>query len=169
MLAQVYLIEPEIAADTAQTASRNTTYLTIRERQALADKHGVGDLYRRFRDQASGRLFTNSMGPGSVALIVRIATGTRTILVMHLGESDQASGLKCRVNATRVMKYFGLNEEQVRACLPGTFQPMPASEWRSASMDKAEDWKGFKGCFRSVGEIETFMATLCPQPQRDDE
>lgn len=169
MLAQVYLIEPEIAADTAQTASRKTTYETVRERQALADKRGVGDLYRLFKDKASGRLSTISMGPGNVALTVRIENGTRTILVMHVGDSDQASGLKFRLNATRLMNHFGLSEEQIRESLPESAQVMPDSEWRGAATDKAEDWKGFKGHFRDISEIERFMAMLRSQPQRSDE
>ena len=168
MLAQVYLIEPEIAADTAQTASRKTTYQNVRERQALADERGVGDLYRLFKDKASGSLFTISMGPGNVALTIRIENGTRTILVMHVGESDQASGLKFRLNATRLMNHFGLSEGQIRENLPESAQAMPDSEWRGASTDKAEDWKGFKGHFRDIEEIERFMAMLCPQPQRSD-
>ena len=166
MLAQVYLIEPEIAADTAQTASRKTTYLSVRERQALADERGVGDLYRLFKDKASGSLFTNSMGAGNIALIVRVEDGTRTILVMHVGESDQTSGLRFRLNATRLMNHFGLSEEQIRECLPENVQDMPDSEWRGASTDKTADWKGFKGHFRDIDEVERFMAMLGPQPQR---
>lgn len=169
MLAQVYLIEPEIAADTAQTASRKTPYLSVRERQALAEVRGVGDLYRLFKDKASGSLFTNSMGPGNVALIVRVDNGTRTILVLHLGESDQASGLKFRLNATRLMKHFGLSEKQVRESLPQSAHDMPDSEWRGAATEKAENWRGLKGHFRDIEEIERFMAVLCPQPQRSDE
>lgn len=169
MLAQVYLIEPEIAADTAQTASRKTTYQTVGEMQALADKRGVGDLYRLFKDKASSNLFTNSMGPGNVALIVRVENGSRTILVMHVGESDQASGLKFRLNATRLMNHFGLGEEQIRECLPEGAQAMPESEWRGAATDRAEDWKGFKGHFCDVNEVERFMAMLRSQPQSSDE
>ncbi len=168
MLAQVYLIEPEIAADTAQTASRKTTYLNVRERQALADERGVGDLYRLFKDKASGSLFTESFGSRNVALIVRVENGTRTLLVMHVGESDQASGLKFRLNATRLMNHFRLSEGQIRKNLPESAQAMPDSEWRGASIDKAEDWKGFKGHFRDIEEIERFMAMLCPQPQGSD-
>ena len=169
MLAQVYLIEPEIAADTAQTASKKTIYMTVRERQALADERGVGDLYRLFKDKASGNLFTNSFGPENIGLIVRVEGGTRTILVMHLGESSETSGLKFRLNATRLMNYFGLSEEQIKASLPENAQTMPDTEWRAASTDKAEDWKGYKGHFRDVDEIERFTAILAPELQRSNE
>lgn len=166
MLAQVYLIEPEIAADTAQTASRKTTYVNVSERQALADKLGVGELYRLFKDKASGTLFTRWMGSGNVILLIRVEKVTRTILVMHLGESDQASGLKFRLNATRLMNHLGLNEREIRESLPESAQGMLASEWGGASTDNAEDWKGFKGHFRDTDEIERFMEMLCPQPER---
>ena len=163
-LAQVYLIEPEIAADTAQTASKKTTYMTVRERQSLADERGVGDLYRQFKDKASGNLFTNSIGPGRVGLFVRVGGVTRTILVMHLSESNEATGLKFRLNATRLLNYFEVNEEQVQGSLPEDVKPMSDSEWGGASTDKTKNWKGFKGNFRHDGEVKKFMAMLCQQP-----
>ena len=169
MLAQVYLIEPEIAADTGHTASRKTTYMTVRERQALADERGVGNLYRLFKDQASGNLSTRSLGPRYVGLNVRVKGGLRTILMVHLSESDQTSGLKFRLNATRLMNYFGLNLEQIRASLPENVETMPDTEWRGASTDKVEDWKGFKGHFRNEDEIKRFMAMLVLRPPRADE
>ena len=162
MLAQVYLIEPERAADTAQTASRRTTYSTVRERQTLAEERGVGDFYGLFKDKATGRLLTNSFGRGNVGLIARIEDRTLAILVMHLGESDQESGLMFRLNATRLTKHFGLSEEQIREGLPAKVQPMPDSEWRGAATDGEQDWQGFKGYFRSVEEIEKFMEMLRP-------
>ena len=169
MLAQVYLIEPEIAADTAQTAARKSTYVRVRERQALANERGVGELYRLFKDKASGSLFTRSMGPGRVILLVRIGKSTRTILVMHLGESDEASGLKFRMNATSLVNHLGLSEEEIREGLPEGAEDMPNSEWRGASTDNVDDWKGFKGHFRDADEIERFMAMLRSQPGRSDE
>ena len=159
-LAQVYLIEPEIAADTAQTASKKTTYMTVRERQALADERGVGELYRQFKDKASGNLFTNSVGPGRVGLFVHVEGGTRTILVMHVDESNEACGLKFRLNATRLVNYFNVNEEQIQESLPQDAEPMSDSEWRGASTDKAENWKGFKGHFRNDDEVQGFLAML---------
>ena len=169
MLAQVYLIEPEIAADTAQTASRKSKYVNVSERQALANERGVGELYRLFKDRASGSLFTRWMGSGKVILVIRVEKGTRTILVMHLGESDQASGLKFRMNATPLMNHLGLSEEEIREGLPESAQDMPDSEWRGTLTDNAEDWKGFKGHFRNIDEIERFMAMLRSQPGRSDE
>ena len=162
LLAQVYLIEPEIAANTAQTASKKTKYWTVGEREALADERGVGDLYRLFKDKASGRLFTNSIGQGSVGLIARVEDRTLTILVMHVRESASTSGLKFRLNATRLSRYFGLSEELIQESLPANAQPMPDSEWRGSVTDRADDWKGFKGYFRSVDEVEKFMEMLRP-------
>ena len=169
MLAQVYLIEPEIAADTAQTASRKTAYLSVRKRQELADERGVGNLYRLFKDKASGHLLTNSFGQENVGLIARVEDRASAILVMHLRESDQGSGLRFRLNATRLTKFFGLSEEQIRESLPEDNQSMSDSEWRGAATDNVEDWKGFKGYFRSVDEIDKFMEMIRPQPQRTDE
>jgi len=81
---------------------------------------------------------------------------------MHVGESDPTSGLKFRLNATRLMNHFGLSEDQIRKSLPESHQTMPDSEWRGAGTDNTEDWKGFKGHFRDIEEIERFMAMLCP-------
>ena len=169
MLAQVYLIEPEIAADTAQTASKKTIYLSVRERQELANERGVGDLYRQFKEKASGYLSTNSFGRGNVGLIAHVENRTLAILVLHVGESDQTEGLRFRLNATRLSKYFGLSDVQVKEGLPADVQPMPSSEWRGAATDEAEDWKGFNGYFCSVDEIEKFMEMLRPQRQRTND
>ena len=44
MLAQVYLMEPEVAAAKAEFTFKKRTYLLLPEIQAIADKNGVGAL-----------------------------------------------------------------------------------------------------------------------------
>ena len=165
MLAQILLIEPETAVDTAHKAAAKAKHLTVRESFAFAEKQGVGELYREVRNAASGTLLTTSFGRARVGLRARVEDGIRTIMVMDIGYSDQASGLRFRLNATRLMKYFGLNEQSILDGLPEGVETMPASEWRGSSTDNVENWKGFKGCFRDIMEIRTFMALLKPSPQ----
>ena len=47
ILAQVYLIEPEVAEAKSQSTSKRTPRKTLAELQTLADDNGIGDLYRR--------------------------------------------------------------------------------------------------------------------------
>ena len=166
LIAQVYLIEPEVAADKAQAASRKTAYMSVSERLALAEENGVGDLYRRIRDierSSSSKLFTNSAGRGKVSLTARVKGRSLTILVMELGQSDQASGLRFRLNATRLIEHFELNLEEIQQGLPTSAQPLTPSEWHGAAINTTADWQGFKGNFRSVEEIDNFMAMLQPR------
>ena len=166
LIAQVYLIEPEVAADKAQAASRKTAYMSVSERLALAEENGVGDLYRRIRDierSSSSKLFTNSAGRGKVSLTARVKGRSLTILVMELGQSDQASGLRFRLNATRLIEHFELNLEEIQQGLPTSAEPLTPSEWHGAAINTTADWQGFKGNFRSVEEIDNFMAMLQPR------
>lgn len=161
MLAQVYLIEPEKAADVAHKAPRKTPYLSVRERKALADERNVGSLYDPFVQLANGRLFTNSQGRSRVGLVVRTKDGgTRTVMVVHLGESTPETGLKFRLNASQLMEHFSLTEEEVQGGLPDNVQNMPATEWRGAATSGAEDWKGFKGAFHDQQAVEAFFGVL---------
>ena len=168
MLAQVLLIELEAADDRAKTAANKTKYLTVRESYAFAEERGVEELYGALRNAAFRVLSTRSVGQTRVGLNARVEDGTRTILVADLGDSDQAVGLRFRLNATRLMKYFGLSEEQIVDVLPASVEPMPDSEWQGSATDNVEIWKGFKGYFREIGEIETFMSPLKRSPQQSD-
>ena len=168
MLAQVLLIEPEVAADTAHIAARKRKSLTVRESYLLAEEQGIGELYREARNAASGMLLTTPFGRTRVGLRARVDEGIRTILVMDMGESSQNTGLRFRLNATRLMKYFGLSVQQIQDGLPSSVETMSDSEWQGASTDNVRDWKGFKGYFRESEEIHTFMELLKPQPQDAD-
>ena len=168
MLAQVLLIEPEAAADTAQKAANKTKHMTVRQSISIADNKGVGELYREARNAASGMLLTTSFGRYRVGLRARVEGGIRTILVFDIGHSDQESGLLFRLNVSRLMKFFELTEQQIKDGLPANVEPIPASEWRGSTTDNVKDWKGLKGCFRKIEEIRTFVALLKPQPPDAD-
>ena len=46
MVAQVFLVEPELAESMARTTSERSSYVTAGEVEVIADNNSVGDLYR---------------------------------------------------------------------------------------------------------------------------
>ena len=85
---------------------------------------------------------------------------------MELEESSQESGLRFRLNATRLIEHFGLNLEKIKQKLPANAEPLSPAEWRGAAISNNADWQGFKGSFRSVEEINNFMNMLQPRMNR---
>lgn len=165
MLAQVLMIEPESVADAAKIAARRSKSLTVRESYTFAEERGVGNLYRELRNAAYGKFVTMGVGKASIGLAARVNDGTRTILVIDLSNSNPESGLSFRLNATRLIKYFGLDEQQIQNGLPATIERMQASNWHGSATDNVEEWKGFKGCFFKTEEIHKFMDLLKSQPR----
>ena len=79
---------------------------------------------------------------------------------MDFGQSDKASGVRFRLNAIRPMNIGGLSEEQTRVCLPESSENMPVSEWQQATSEEIENWVGFRGYFRTAGEIDKFLSAI---------
>lgn len=165
MLAQVFLIEPELAESIASNRSKRRPYVTAAEMQAMADSSGVGKLYRHLSEAASSLLSDNSLrissfGSSSRGFQIHSEGRTLSIFVVDLDRSNKTSGLRFRLNAIRVMNVFGLSEEQVRACLPGDSESMPDSDWRLALPEETANWVGFCGYFRTTGDIDDFLRAV---------
>lgn len=160
MLAQVFLLEPEMAEEGRRITSKRRPYVTTGEMEVIADNNGVGSLYRHLSRGVSGDLSASSFGSASRGFQLRHENRTLSLFVVDLGQSDQASGLKYRLNAVRLMNILGLDEEQVRGCLPDGSEDMPASDWQQATAEEIENWVGFRGYFRSTSEVDRFLMVL---------
>jgi hypothetical protein len=158
ILAQVYLVEPELAAAKAGVTSEKRTYLLLSEIQALTDQNGVGALYSHLVNKVSGILsiFANSRNLG---FRPPHRNGNYRILFdVNPRESSVERRLKCRLNGSRLMTHLGLSEAQIRDRVPEGFEDMPATEWRGAA--QGQDWLGFQGYFRTIEEISRFLGLL---------
>lgn len=160
ILAQTYLVEPEVAAAKAESTSKKRTYLLLSEIQAIADENGIGALYRHLTNKASGILgmFSNSKNLG-----FRPPHGSgnyRTLFDVNPTESSAESGLKFRLHGTRLANQFGLTADQLRGILPGSYETLPPTGWRGATQEGIENWEGFQGYFRTTEETDKFLVAL---------
>ena len=160
MLAQVFLVDPEVAEARAQPASRREPYVTASEMEANADRTGVGNLYRHLREGTSGVLTNSSFGRQSLGFQARLDNRTMAIFIVDLQDSEKEIGLKFRMNGTRLMRGFGLDLDRLCSSLPDGYEDMATSEWRRPTEEERQNWNGFKGYFRCAEEIDTFLAVL---------
>lgn len=160
MLAQVFLIEPEvIKANTQSPSKRRSQSLSTSEIQSLAQENNVGELYFHIRTGASGS--TLSPFPIGRNLGFRALTGSgsyTSVLIVHLDDSNSDMGLRFRLNGRQLSDHFDLSEGEIRNCLPTGTENMSANEWRGAQA--VANWIGFKGYFRTMEEIDRFWTAL---------
>ena len=161
LLAQVFLIEPDVAADKAQSGSKSSRRVaTTRELDALAEERGVGDLYQRLKEGVSGRLSTTPFTNTRLGIRARIEDRLPSVLIIELERSGRDPGLGIRLNGTRLMNSFGLEPAQMREYLPKGMEDMDTSEWRGVTEEESAHWHGFKGYFRTIDEIDKFLGLL---------
>ena len=160
MLVQVFLVEPELAENMTRTTSKRRPYVTAGEMEVIADNNGVGDLYGHLSKGVSGLLSASSFGRTSRGFQHHSETGTLSLFVVDLEQSNQASGMRFRLNAVRMMKNFGLSEEQIRASLPEGSESMPSTDWRLATSEEKANWVGFRGYFHTIDDIDKFLSAI---------
>ena len=160
ILAQVFLIEPEVAAAKADSVSKRRGYSFIPEIQESADESGVGGLYRHLVNNSSGvfGMFANARNLG-----FRPPHGSgifRTLFDVNPKESSAEAGLKFRLNGVRLADYFGLTMDQIKQMLPESHEDLPHTGWRNLDTEEIENWVGFQGYFRTTEEIDRFLDAL---------
>ena len=160
MLAQVYLMEPEVAAAKAEFTFKKRTYLLLPEIQAIADKNGVGALYSHLVNEAYGNLgtFSNSKNLG-----FRPPYGSgnyRMLFDVNPTESGVKSGLKFRLIGSRLANQFRLTADQLTDILPRSHEILPPTGLRGMTQEEIENWKGYQGYFCAMEEIDRFILPL---------
>lgn len=152
-LARVFLIEPEQAEYQVRTKSlsKRKPPLTFEELEAIAERNGVADLYRRLFAGLSA-LFDQKGSTRTTATFIGIIDGSRnTILSLAPGASNPDKGLCCYIYADRISRYFGLKVEELARMLP-------------ADSIEGEAYKGgppmYYSFFKDAGEVDRFLAGL---------
>ena len=155
MLAQVFLVEPEVAW--ARDASRKRRSRTAGEMQELADANNLGDLYRRLlnlRDVLKIKLLMEE-----THFIWRFKDGDigrrTTLIVANVAKPDNG-GLAFEIHATRFNDHLNISQEDLRTMLPIDAKEEKGYRWSRSSQKDA--W--FLGAFRTVEEVDTFVAKL---------
>ena len=166
MLAQVYLIEPEVAEAKLQSTSKRTPRKTLAELQTLADDKGIGELYRQVRDGVRGVLSAHALTPTDIGYAAQIdGGGRRTVLIISATPSEEDGGLRFTVHATRFNSHLGVQLEELRAYMPEDTQDENVKGWVGSSPDERENALGLTGSFQSVEEVEKFLAGLKSREQ----
>ena len=165
MLARVFLVEPDVARDRARGASRASRkrYRTASEMEALADSNSLGDLYRRVRRirevmKAPIAYYTETTSyswrfEGPDGRRVRAA-----LMVQATGGID--NGLEFQLHASRCCDYLKIPLEQLRAMLPADARESDVRNWVGSSPEERQSAIGLSGAFRSIDEVDAFVAKL---------
>ena len=160
MLAQVFLVEPEVAAAKAQSGSKRPT-MTVEHLIDMAKANGVGELYARFNSNIPGGMSPVAQTPGRRAL--RVVDGNdRWVAVFYLEvhRSSAENGLNFRLNGIRLMNRFGITKERIEAILPENRFAMGPTNWRLATDEEIANWVGYHGHFRTLEEVDRFLDGL---------
>ena len=160
ILAEVFLVEPEeVATKTPGTLKRQYN-LTQGQIQEIAVRAGVGHLNLYLGEKARGIMPRRSIG-SSVSYTVSLDGRSVTAILVSPSDSDATDGLKFSMNSDRLMKCFGVNEEQLATiCPPGTEKRTDATPWVGASAEEREAWNEFSGFFRTPEEVDTLINGL---------
>ncbi len=167
ILAQVFLIEPEMAQEKAKPKSKRTKYLLAKDMQEMATKRGVGSIYEKLCDDLSGIMSHGSYGDTARYFRINTEEGWRMMFVAEIGTSDKEKGLEVRMNAIRLANHFGIDYEKLDEILPEEKETMSSSEWRKATEDEKKNWIGYRCYFQDVDEVEKFVTGLQKLDQVD--
>lgn len=154
LIAQVFLIEPEVAEENARVVSRKSVYFSLDQIQSMSERNGVGNLFSYFRHQASLGLSPKPRSDSrNLALHNR---SNHAILVIDARDSNAESGLKFRVNVLRYARHLGVDNARILAVLPNDAKP--TDDWRRATEEERPHLRA--ATFRTEHEIDTFVEGL---------
>lgn len=159
MLAQVYLVEPEIATRRSRSQSRRTSYRTVNELQSLADASGIGKLYGRVRSGVQGILSAQAYRK-RVAYIARRENGSRRTVMIVSAVPSQDSDLPFTIHATRFQAILGIDLEVLKGALPHRTEDVSVSHWVGSDENERLNARGVQGSFKDSQEVDKFISLL---------
>jgi hypothetical protein len=153
LLARVFLIEPDQAEYQVQikSPSKRKPPLTFEELQSIAERNGVGELYKRLVVGLSAH-FDQKGTTRTTATFIGVIDGSRnTILSLVPGASNPNRGMCCHTYIERFCRYFGLERDEAVGLLP-------------VDSSEGEAWKGgppmYFSFFKDTDEVDRFLAGL---------
>ena len=171
MLAQVYLIEPDEAEARSQPTSPRTRYETVSGLQALADRNGLGILYRQVRNGVRGLLSAQPYSRSVGYRMKRHDGGFRTVLFIDAVRNRGSDGMGFLIHATRLMDFWGVSLDELKAWLPASSREEDVSGWVGSSEHERNGAAGLRGVFQSGEEVDKFLHAFrkvavesCPEP-----
>ena len=160
ILAQVFLVEPEEVATKSQSTSKRQYNLTLRQIQEISAEAGVEHMYARLGEKARGIMPRGAIG-SSVSYRVTLDDRSVSAIIVFPLRSDVTNGLNFQISSNRLIKRFGLSQEQLTAILPPSSEEMTGEiPWVGALPEERESWRVFSGFFRTPEEVDTFINGL---------
>lgn len=152
-LSKVYLIEPSQVEYKSQTraVSKRRPYLTYEQLEEIADKNGVGELYKQLFEGLNNH-FDYAGTTTSTAAFIGIIKGSRnTIFSIAPSESDISKGLHFQVYIDRFAEYLRTDKQNLLKILPSKL--MDYEPWKNAP-------PMLSGFFSNGDEIERFASGI---------
>jgi len=149
----VFLIEPSQVEYSTQTktASKRKPPLSYEELQEIAERNGVGELYRQLVERLTS-CFDQRVTTRSTIAFIGIMGGSRnTIFSLVPRESDSNQGVRFQVYIDRLSEYLGANRDSVIGILPSESEEY--EPWKGA-------WPTLVGFFKNVNEVDQFLTGL---------
>lgn len=171
VLAQVFLVDPEVAQAKAQATSKQT-YTPVSQIEAMAQENGVSSLCDQLHKGLPGIPTAPSYGVSGVMQCATWAKGFRfgmrfddkgwsTVLVIDLVESNTGVGLAFQLSDVRsLLNLFGLSAEKLSTILPQVETNENGTERDLATPAEIADQKEYRGYFRTVEEVGKFLNGL---------
>jgi hypothetical protein len=161
LLARVFLIEPRQAEQNTQikAPSKRNPNLSYEDLQEIADKKGLGEIYKHLCDQLNSYFSRADTTRSSIAF----KKGSKTIFTLIPGESKplyegdnttNANALKFRVYTTRFAECFDIDLDQAIALLPKN-----KYDWENYP-NATPEWTGHEGYFENLKDVEQFITGL---------
>ena len=160
MLAQVYLIEPEVAEVKSRSASRRTTRNTLTELQTIAGENDIGEMFRRMREGTRDMLLARPYSR-RIWYAVRLDDGSqRTLLIVRSDPDEENGGLGFLAHVTRFQTHLNVSLEELKGWLPENTREADVTGWSGSSPDERQNALGLTGSFQNLAEIDRFLNGL---------
>jgi hypothetical protein len=149
LLARLFLMEPETVEShvSSKTSSKRRKNITFEELEEIADRNGVGTLYRDLSASLAGT-FTRKTRTSQMAFKAEFPSGKRVVFSLLPLKSSADLGLCYQAYSYRISELLGVPLDHVHEALPAGSEPW--SYYPSAP----DDYKGLTGYFKTGEDIQ---------------
>ncbi|MCY4365773.1 MAG: endonuclease NucS [Chloroflexi bacterium] len=164
MLAQIFLVEPEVAEVKAIGNSRGRTRKSLQFLESLAEKNGIGKLYRELANGVSETFKargTSSTLSNYVRYQAQLSNGsTRAVMYAYSDTDEDNPGMYFEIQATWLSSHLGVDIGTLKGWLPDDVEELDASNWVGSSVAEREGAIGLGGYFHTKDEVDKFITGL---------
>lgn len=158
LLARTFLIEQEKIQRSTHSGSKRLPNLSFEQLQAIADEHGVGEIYSYLFKELQGYFDAVNRTRSSISFTGEYRTIQRAAIFNLIPtESDSQNGLSWQVYLLRFSEYFDISKEEALEVIPSERETW--SYGVPSDDSRYEEYSGFKGLVK-LEEAREFVAKL---------